>query len=216
MPKILDWGDLRRLSPVGRLFGYYRGTPVDRYYIENFLDRHADDVRGRVLEVGDDSYTRRFAGARVESSDVLHIAPGAPKATLIADLACAAHIAANSFDCVIVTQTLHLIYDVRAAIATLHRIVRPGGVVLATVPGITQISHSDWGYTWYWAFTAECMKRLFTEEFAPGAVSVESAGNVLAATAMLYGLVVSELRTRELDVHDPEFEVCLAIRAVKA
>jgi SAM-dependent methyltransferase len=206
---------MRRISPAARLFGYYRGVPIDRYYIENFLARHADDIRGRVLEVGDNCYTRRFGAAAVERSDVLHVPPGSPGATIVCDLASGESIPSTAFDCIILTQTLHLIYDVRAAIATLDRILRPGGVVLATFPGISQISNADWGHTWYWALTSQSAQRLFLERFASDAVRVETAGNVLAATAMLHGLVVSELRTTELNVHDPAFEVSIAVRAEK-
>src|SRR4029453_14668409 len=44
-------GTLRRTRPLSNDFGYDRGTPVDRYYIERFLARHQSDVKGRVLEV---------------------------------------------------------------------------------------------------------------------------------------------------------------------
>jgi len=148
------FGDLRRLNPISRVFGFDRGTPIDRYYIEKFLARYAADIRGRVLEVGDDSYTREFGGGRVTQSDVLHVSENNPHATIVADLADAAHVPSNSFDCIVLTQTLHLIYDVRAAVSTLHRILRPGGVLLATIPGITQIDRYDWAESWYWAFTS--------------------------------------------------------------
>ena len=57
------WRPATPLEPVSRSFGFDRGTPVDRRYIEQFLARHAAAIRGDVLEVGDDGYTRRFGGA---------------------------------------------------------------------------------------------------------------------------------------------------------
>ncbi|MDP2660390.1 MAG: methyltransferase domain-containing protein, partial [Dehalococcoidia bacterium] len=125
-------GALRRLQPTSRMFGTDRGRCIDRYYIENFLASHAPDIRGLVLEIGDDTYTRRFGGDRVAKSDVLHFQQGNPGATIVADLTCANHIPSESFDCIILTQTLQFIYDVRAALATLSRILKPGGVLLAT------------------------------------------------------------------------------------
>src|SRR5688572_17693927 len=80
------FGDLRRLAPISRRFGYDRGKPIDRVYIEQFLALHAGDVRGRTLEIGDDAYTRRFGGDRVALHDVLHVAEGNPKATFVGDL----------------------------------------------------------------------------------------------------------------------------------
>jgi len=211
----IKFGDLRRLTPISRVFGFDRGTPIDRYYIEGFLARNSGDIRGRVLEVGDDSYTRRYGGERVNKIDVLHVTEGSPQATIIADLTKADHIPSESFDCIILTQTLHLIYDVHAAIETLHRILKPGGVLLATFPGISQIDHYEWGKTWYWAFTSLAARRMFGEAFSDSALSVETHGNVLAATSFLHGISVEELRKEELDFSDPDYEVTIAVRAVK-
>jgi len=211
----VDFGGLRRVEPISRVFGYDRGTPVDRYYIEDFLARNAGDVRGRVLEVGDDSYTRRLGGDRVTRRDVLHVEEGNPQATIVADLADAAHVPSDSFDCIILTQTLHLIYDVRAAIATLHRILKPGGVVLATVPGISQIDHYEWGKTWYWSFTALSARRMFEEVFSGPSLTVEAHGNVLAAISFLHGVAQEELRKEELDFRDRDYEVTITVRATK-
>src|SRR5947207_406343 len=58
-------GVLRRVEPLTK-WGAERGTPVDRYYIERFLERHRADIRGRVLEVRDSRYTDRF-GTSVEA-----------------------------------------------------------------------------------------------------------------------------------------------------
>ena len=82
----VSFGNLRRVTPISREFGFDRGLPVDRYYIENFLTHHADDIRGRVLEIGDNSYTRRFGGDHVTKSDVLHVVEGNPQATIVGDL----------------------------------------------------------------------------------------------------------------------------------
>jgi SAM-dependent methyltransferase len=210
------FGSLRRLTPISRVFGYDRGQPIDRHYIESFLAAHARDVRGAVVEVGDDEYTRRFGAGSVTRSDILHVSADNPRATIVADLACAEHIASNSFDCVIVTQTLHLIFDVAAAVRTVHRILRPGGVCLATVPGISQVDSGAWQDYWYWSLTPAAARRLFTEAFTGGDVAVEAHGNVLASTAFLYGLAASELSRAELDANDPSYPLLVTIRAVKA
>ena len=208
-------GDLRRLTPFSRRFGFDRGLPVDRYYIERFLAVHAHDVRGRVLEVKDDDYTRRFGGQRVTRSDVLHIVAGNPKATIVADLTDADSVPSGAFDCIILTQVLPFIPDPQAAVRTLHRILAPGGCVLATVPGICQVDRHEmerWGD--YWRFTSLSARLVFERAFLPQHVSVEVYGNVLAAGALLYGLASSELSPEELDFHDPDYEVVIAIRAV--
>jgi SAM-dependent methyltransferase len=208
------FGDLRRLQPLSREFGYDRGLPVDRHYIEGFLAGHANDVRGRVLEIGDDAYTRRFGGPRVTRRDVLHVNP-VEGATFVGDLTRADGIPSDAFDCVILTQTLHLIYDVRAALATVHRILKPGGRLLATAPGISQIGGDQWREYWCWSFTSRSLRQLLNEAFPGGEVAVVAHGNVLAAIAFLHGLAAEELRRGELAHNDPAYEVLLAARARK-
>jgi len=209
------FGSLRRSKPISRHFGYDRGTPIDRYYVERFLDDHQGDIRGRVLEFGDNEYTRRFGGSAVTRSDVLHPTGENPGATIVADLADAAHVPADQFDCIICTQTLHLIYDLRAAVATLHRILRPDGVLLITFPGLSPISDVDWGEQWYWGLTGCSAKRLFSEAYGAPNVEVEVHGNVLTTTAFMYGLAANELRRRELERRDPDYHLLIAVRAVK-
>ena len=214
----VEFGTLRRLTPISPVFGLDRGLPIiDRHYIEDFLARHSADIRGRVLEMGDASYTRKFGGDRVSDSDVLHSEPGNPAATIVADLTDADHLPADSFDCVIVTQTLQMIYDVRAALRCLYRILKPGGVVLATSHGISRIARREgidpWGE--YWHFTAQSSKRLFEEVFPADGVRIVTYGNVLAATASLHGLSATELSPHELAHHDPDYEVLIAVHARK-
>jgi SAM-dependent methyltransferase len=212
----VDLGDLRILKPVSQEFGYDRGTPIDRYYIEQFLGANREIIRGHVLEIGDDEYTRRFGAERVSHADVLHVHEGNPKATLVADLTKAPDIASDCFDCIILTQTLQFIFEHRAALATLHRILKPGGTLLATVPGITKIPQDQWGEVCAWAYTEYSAQRLFAEVFPTSTLRVQSKGNVLAATAFLHGLATPELSTDELEYVDPLYQVLISIRASKA
>lgn len=208
-------GSLRRVTPLSREFGYDRGVPIDRYYIERFLAANASVIRGHVLEIADDTYTRRFGGDRVTASDVLHVMEGAPGATLTGDLTSADHIPSDAFDCVILTQTLQFIFDVPAALRTVRRILRPGGAVLATVPGIAPISRYDmdrWGC--YWGFTSLSIRRLFEAAFPAAGLRIEAHGNVLTASAFLYGLAAEELQPEELDARDPDYEVVITVKAV--
>jgi SAM-dependent methyltransferase len=213
----LDLGDLRRLTPIDSHFGGGRGKPVDRHYIERFLGTHAADIRGRVLEVADDIYTRRYGADRVEAHDVIvHLEDTSPRATVVANLADADDLPSDRYDCFICTQTLQCIYPVQAAVAASYRILKPGGVLLATVPGISPVSPYDrdrWGE--YWRFTSQSLRRLLAEAFPPENVGVEAYGNVLASTAFLQGLAVEDLRRDELEHHDQRYEMLIAGRAVK-
>jgi glycosyltransferase involved in cell wall biosynthesis len=209
------FGDLRRVTPISRDFGFDRGLPVDRYYIETFLGRHASEIAGRVLEVGDDSYTRRFGGTRVTRADILHVRAGHPGATFAGDLTDASVLPENAFDCIVLTQTLHLIYDLRLAVERLRRALAPGGVVLVTAPGITSIDRGEWGGTWFWSLTTVSMRKLFGDVFGEDAVLLEAYGNVCSATAFLHGLAVEELAREDLDPLDPAYPVILGVRARK-
>jgi SAM-dependent methyltransferase len=207
---------LRRTTPVSHDWGGSRGQILDRYYIEKFLAEHAVDVRGRVLDFSDDCYARKFGGAKATQVDVLHLTADNPHATIIADLAHGEQIPSNTFDCILCTQVLLLVYDLHAAIRTLYRILRPGGVVLVTAPGIQKISRGDMERSGeYWRFTTLSMRRLFVEVFPKDHIEVKSYGNVLAATAFLHGLAVEDLQRDDLEYHDPDYEVTIALRAVK-
>lgn len=213
----VNMGQLRRLEPMSRDFGYSRGTPVDRHYIEQFLHEKQALIRGSVLEIGTDMYTRRFGGERVTSSDVLHVTERNPGVTIVADLTDETAIEPDRVDCVILTQTLMFIYDLQATVRNVRRIPRPGGVVLATATGISPISRVDmdrWGH--YWGLTTASMRRLFEDEFAPGNVDVGGMGNVLSATAFLHGMGLEELDPEELDHHDRDFPVIVTAVARKA
>ncbi|WP_460208282.1 glycosyltransferase [Scytonema sp. NUACC21] len=212
---MVKFGDLRRVTPLSRVFGFDRGLPIDRYYIEKFLATQADDIRGRVLEIGDNFYTRKFGGERVTKSDVLHVVEGNPDATIVGDLTNADLIPSDTFDCLVLTQTLHLIYDVQSALKTIERILKPGGIALITFPGISQICIDEWKDYWCWGFTHLSAQRLFEEVFPKTNLTLQIHGNVLAATAFLQGIAAQELRKEELDSCDPSYQVLITVRAMK-
>lgn len=212
----VPWFRMRRLKPVGAHF-FARGVAVDRYYIEKFLAAHAADIRGHVLEIGDASYTRQFGGNRVTHSDVLHATAGNPEATIVGDLATGTNIPANAFDCMILTQTLTHIYQLSDAVRQTHRALKPGGVALVTVPGITPIARWDfdrWGD--YWRFTTMSLHRLFADVFGAEQVKVEAFGNVLIATGFLHNLAVRDFRRHELEYNDPDYQMLLTAYVTKA
>jgi SAM-dependent methyltransferase len=208
----IDMGDLRRLTPISRLSGRDRGTPVDRYYIERFLEENCADIRGHVLEIRDDTYARRYGGNKVEEVAVLSKTSDDTEATIIADLSDAPQIGSEQFDAVIFTQTLQFIYDAPAAINTIHRLLKPAGVLLMTVPGTTS---ARLAVAELWAFTERSVRALLNGPFNSEDITTEVGGNVLAAMAMLQGLSHEELETNELDYSDPDFPVIIAARAVK-
>lgn len=203
-------GATGRIEPVSRVFGLDRGEPIDRYYIERFLARHAGLIRGDVLEVGDDRYTRRFGVDGPGESRVLRTTPDDDPATLAGDLTDPETLPEAAFDCFVCTQTFNFIFDLPAAAESSHRLLRPGGVMLATVAGISQISRYDqerWGD--YWRFTPRSLEALLAPVFG-GGVEIRAHGNVLAATALLQGLAVEDLpESTLLNEDDPDYPVTI-------
>ena len=218
MPPIgqVDMGSLDRITPVSNNWGFDRGTPVDRYYIESFLDDCSNDIQGRVLEIYDNKYTRRFGGDRVTQSDILHNTPSLKRATLVLDLASPSKAPVDLFDCIICTQTLHLIYDIRSAIRSLNKLLKPGGVLLLTAPAITPISRSDMdSHGDHWRFTSPTLRRLFEESSSWSDIETRAFGNVYAATSFLHGLAAEELDRDKLAHFDPDYEILTALRMIK-
>lgn len=212
----VDFGNLKRLTPISMTFGFDRGQPIDRYYIESFLETNRKDIRGQVLEIGGSEYTRSYGSEHVTQSDVLHAEAGNPQATLVGNLATGEGIPDLSFDCMILTQTFSFIYDVKEAVTRSYNKLKSGGVLLATFPGISQISRYDmdrWGD--FWRFTDTSARRLFGDVFGIENITIEVHGNVLVACALLQGLASRELTKDELDYNDPDYQVLVTVRAVK-
>ena len=214
----VQFGDLTRVSPISSCFGFDRGTPVDRFYIENFFRKNGWMISGRVLEVGDSTYSRKFTQGEVESFNVLqHAALGTDANAIIGDLTEWDSLPENTYDCFICAQTLQYTFEIHKAVVGAHRVLKPGGVLLATVPGISQISRYDADrYGDYWRFTVDSVTRLFQPVFE-GGVEVASFGNVLSSTVLLQGVPLEELPDRSLlDVHDRNYPMIITIAARKA
>jgi SAM-dependent methyltransferase len=189
------------------------GLPVDRWYIERFLIEHADDIRGDVLEVMDDRYTRRF-GSSISSSSVLDINRANRNATLIADLQDPFDFPEGAFDCVVLTQTLQFVYDLQAAARSLHRMLRPGGVCLVTVPAVSKCDGAHSGQE-YWRLLPDGLRRTLGDVFGPDSVNVISFGSARTAVGFLLGLAAEDFGPGELEASDPVFPLVTAARAVK-
>lgn len=211
------FGSFRRLTPISPVFALDRGLPIERYYIAKFLEANAADVKGRALELGDDSYIRAYGGERVTQTDVLGYVAG-EGITVVADLSTPNDIPDNTFDCIIFTQSLQMIYEMKAAMECLHRILKPGGVLLLTTHGTSKIGRhlgrDDWGE--YWHLTSQSLARLIEETFPNANTGITSYGNVLTAMCALHGMASEELTPEELDYQDDDFEVIISARVEKA
>jgi SAM-dependent methyltransferase len=201
-------------EPFSRSFGLDHGTPIDRVHIEAFLERHRADVRGAVLEILEPVYTERF-GAGVTRSEVLDAAADAPRATIRGNLETGENLPAGAFDCFICTQTFSYTLDVQAAVRNAARVLKPGGVLLCSVPGISQqraAGAKEQEFPDLYRFTSHALRRLLEAEFAE--VEVEAFGDVRSAAQFLYGIPAE--RAGAPAAHDPDYELVLCARARSA
>ncbi|MCL2074549.1 MAG: glycosyltransferase [Marinilabiliaceae bacterium] len=213
--------DLFRVTPLSTCFGFDRGKPIDRYYIEKFLYDNRQYFKGRILEVAQDWYSSKYAALNKTNDEkpiieTLHLDGTEKKVTIVGDLTNLQTLPENRYDCFVCTQVLHVIYDVSAALEGAYKLLKEGGVFLATTTGISQICRGDmdrWGD--YWRFTNKSLELLFQKtQFKE--VEIVPMGNVLAACAFLQGLALEELPKKELlDIIDDNYQLIIGIKAVK-
>jgi SAM-dependent methyltransferase len=208
------WGSLRRTLPFSDCYGFDRGLPIDRYYIDAFLAREAGSIRGEVLEVRDPKYALLFGGADATQIHVLDIDATNPEATVIADLTVAGSLPYEAYNSIIMTQTLHVTSDDAAGFRTLWRALRPGGVLLFTGPCISRIDNTvhDWDH---WRYTPVGLRARLAKVLPGAEVTVEAHGNVLTGAAFLYGIAAQELTEEELAADDPRFPLIVCARVLK-
>ena len=196
MPKVprFDMGGIG-LQPITDDWGFSRGHPVDRHYIESFLMRHAGDIRGAVLEVGDRGYTQRFGEGRVTTSDVLDVQADNAAATYVADLRDATSVPSDTFDCFILTQVLVLIRETPRSVArdfpdleTRRRCTNYGP---GDLPDQFRPAEAD-GWSWS-SYPATLRWLLSKANFERDTLTVEAFGNLRTTVAFLAGLAQTDL-----------------------
>ena len=197
-------------KPISKVFGFDRGLPIDRYYIEKFLSENKQLIKGITLEIAESTYTKKFGGKKVKKALVFNVKESRSKADIVGNLSTGEGIKENLVDCFIMTQTLPFIYDVHNAVKNAVKILKPGGSLLVTVSGITQISRYDmsrWGQ--YWSFTDLSLRKLFEEVVPSSNITIKTYGNVKSATCFLYGFAQHELTSKELEYHDQDYQLII-------
>jgi SAM-dependent methyltransferase len=209
-PKSGYWLATKSIKPLSTKFGYDRGKPIDRYWIENFLTVNKAAIHGRVLEIVDNTYTRTF-GHDVHTSDVLDLDLKNKQANIKGNLKNVPHIKDNTYDCVILTQVLGMIDDYDSALSECYRILKPDGTLLVTVSCFSSL-RSGLEYN-FWRFTPASANYVMKKHFKN--VKVTSYGNVLSGQSFWVGLAQEELTKEELDYNDPYYPCVLGIACKK-
>lgn len=205
---------LDRTEPFSRTFGLDRGSAIDRKFVEKFLAENRHFIKGSVLEVGDDQYSRKF-GSSLERVVVL-AGQGRDRRSesYFGDLTDpATFIRLGRFDCLIATNVLNFIFDFKAAVRGLALLVKnKSGVCFVTVAGVVSISRFDydrWGD--YWRFNDMSIRKIFEEYFEH--VEVRPYGNAPLAAAFVMGLSQEDVPPRLFEHNDPDYQILISVKA---
>ncbi|MBP7927522.1 methyltransferase domain-containing protein [Patescibacteria group bacterium] len=204
----------RSLQPLSFIYGFDRGKPIDRYYIESFMDENKELIKGVCLEITDNDYTVKYGGDKVTKSDALDIDTNNKQATIYGDLRNLDGIADNTYDCMIVTQTFVMIDDFHKAVAECYRVLKPGGALLVTMPCLGRVGKGT-GHNQFWRFTKTSCEYIFGKAFGKENVESKTYGNVFAGQCFWVGMASDELTKDELAYMDPEYPVIVATKAIK-
>lgn len=202
-------------NPVGKIYGSDRGGSICRYYIDTFLNKYSSVIKGRVLEIGDRHYTEKF-GIEIDESYVLHFEDDYQQNQydFIGDLRDGKGIQKNFYDCIICTQVLDFVEDIRDTPDILIGALKPGGKLLISVSGISTICRYDMDkYGQYWNFTDRSIRNMFTRNDTE--CEVWTKGNCKAACAFLQGMGYTELTKEELEDTDEDFQIVILALVTK-
>ncbi len=198
-------------KPVSSKFGLERGKAIDRYYIEQFIEKNSALIHGDCLEIAEDTYTKHYGGDRVNNTHILHI-EGWGQNTIKGNLETGEGIVEEQYDCAIITQTLMFIFGFQKASENIYKMLTKGGNALITVSGISQISRYDadlWGS--YYSFHEDAMRAVFEPLFGKDNVLVETYGNCKTALAMLCGLCQEDLTEEDFMIQDRDYPVIISV-----
>lgn len=211
---------LRRLRPFAN--GRQRGEAIVRRYWEQFLESHRVDVRGTCLELGSQITIRRLGGSTVVERAGLDISRHSPEITVVSDLSRADTLAGDSYDCFIIPFTMHLIYDVEAALYHSLRLLKPGGVLLVNFPCVDYYFPAglDMGtgrsLFVFWWFTPIQVENLFRRAgLGNKDYEMHVDGNLFARVAYQMNMPAEELSRDELNHVDHGHPLLISVRAVK-
>lgn len=202
-------------NPISNIYGFDRGKPLDRHYIEKFLNENKKDVRGVCLELLNNEYTKKYGGNKITESVILDIEKENAKATLISDLRNLSGVKDNTFDSIILTQVLQFIDDVPSAISECYRVLKQGGVLLVTLPSLSRIDCASGETGDYWRFTTASAKFLFEKKFKKENILVNSQGNVRTGVYFYAGLVEEDTPKKLFNINDKNFPLIITVKAIK-
>lgn len=204
----IDLGDLKRVTP---LYDLRKGdsSRIDAYYLKDFISQEVSKSGSKILFSGSNVYSDYLKQDKNINPDNL---PFEGEEKFLSNLV---NLPAESFDCIILIQILHMVYNLKTIIKTLNDLLKPNGVLYATFPGTCH--HHCWeeDFTAYRVFTRISLTKIFEENFISKSIKIKTYGNVLTAAALLHGVPAAELTFKELKTVDKQYPVIITVKAFK-
>lgn len=205
----IDWGQLRRLTPICPDFGISRGTPIDRHYLNQFIAEIRDLVQGDTVEIGGNDGNKDVYGfTRTSGYRGLDITE-APGVSLVGDAADPGIIPANSLDSVIAFNVLEHTARPWQVVDNMRHWLRKGGRAYCMVPSAQRLHGAPEDY---WRPLPAALREMFG---AWSEQTVYQYGNPLSVVASLMGVAAEELDAPELSTYHPGYPVASCVVARK-
>lgn len=211
VPNVGDvrFGDLRRSRPVSADFGADRGTPIDRYYLSQFIRQIQDKVRGRVLEVGGVQSNRlSYRFARIESFTTLDLEPKVG-VDVVGDLNDPCLFEPRRFDTIINFNVLEHVRTPWRSVENMAHWLDEGGHIATMVPSVQRVHLMPNDYWRMLPAALDAVHSCFRER------ELFVYGNALASVGALMGLAVEDFAPRDLDVLEADFPVATCLWGTK-
>jgi hypothetical protein len=165
---------------------------------------------------------RQYGGEALIRADAIDLTPHSPEVTLIADLSRADHLPENQYDCFVNQFSMHVIYDVEAALYHSIRLLKPGGVLLVnfscldySFPSGLDMQTGAPLYIHHWFTPVEVQDLLHRSGLDEHDYSIALFGNLFARVAYQMNMPAAELTRHELDFIDPGHPLLICARVVK-
>jgi SAM-dependent methyltransferase len=205
----VNWGSLGAYVPISTGFGFERGTPIDRYYLNRFIEEVRSQVRGVVIEIGGSLNNRtvyNFVNAReYHAMDLIQ----RPDVDIVGNAEDPAAFPASSIDSVIAFNVLEHCREPWVVIDNALLWLKPGGALFCMVPNAQRIHKMPGDYWRPLPQAVSWMLRRFSTH------QLRVYGNPIALVASFMGIASEEVPRRDLDFFNPDYPVATCAVAIK-
>ena len=199
---------LRSIKKHSEKFGFDRGTPIDRYYIDHFLKNlNLENNFNRSLEFGEILYSDSFkvkekyflSHPEYETRDIA-------SNQILFDLNSEHSYEGTKFDLILSTNVINFTKNPFVSIKHHIDMLNSRGTLVLTVSASMPISKFDaerWGD--YWRFTPDGLNQLLRTLNCE--YHIKSFGSFVTSIAFLCGLSAEEIDATDLNKNDDSYPI---------